>query len=107
MVLLQMRASKMNKLPTGIEDKLNRIATLAEDLSAELYDSPDTARKFAKVAAYSRKISTCLRIHGQVPLERPGSPVIEAARSIDQLMRGFQGALHAANAVKAKYEQGD
>lgn len=76
---------------TQLENKLEDIARLAEDLSAELYsENKVTANKFKKIAAYSRKIGTCLRLHGQVPLERENK--------IKQTIKTFQ---HAVSTIKS------
>ncbi len=80
---------------TQIENKLDDLARLAEELSAELY-SPDnkvTADKFKKIASYSRRISVCLRLHGQVPLERENK--------VKQGIKTFQ---HAVNTFKSASE---
>lgn len=87
-----------------LEEKLAKLAELAEEISAELYERPDTARKFLKVAAYSRKIATCLRVHGQVPLESGGSPVMQAAKSVDQLVRNFAQIGRTVEEVRKRYE---
>jgi len=66
--------------------KLTTIAQLAEDLSAEVFsDSPETAKKFGKIAAYCRRIATCVRLNGQVPLEVARHPITRAIRSMDRI----------------------
>jgi len=86
---------KAERKTSQIEDKLDDLARLAEELSAELY-SPEnkvTAEKFKKIAVYSRKIGTCLRLHGQVPLERENK--------VKQGIKTFQ---HAVNTLKSASE---
>lgn len=75
----------------SIEAKLTAMAQLAEDLSAEVYsDSPETAKKFGKIAGYCRRIATCVRLNGQVPLERTRHPITRALQSVDRIARTVQ-----------------
>lgn len=72
-----------------IVEKLSSLAELAEDLSAELFtESPDTARKFGKIARYCRRIATCVRLYGQVPLEKNGkNGIMGAAKTLDMIIK--------------------
>ncbi len=74
-----------------VELKLTSIAQLAEDLSAELYsESPNVARKFGKIAAYCRKIATCVRLHGQVPIGQDSNPVAKTVRYLGHIANGVK-----------------
>jgi hypothetical protein len=71
-----------------IEQKLSSIAILSEDLSAELFaESPDTARKFNKIARYCRRIATCIRLYGQVPIQRQPNGLMGAAKTLDVIIK--------------------
>lgn len=53
-------------------EKLAKLSELAEDLSAQLFDVNNkvVSDKFKKIASYSRRIATCVRVNGQIPIER-------------------------------------
>lgn len=77
--------------PDKVGEKLTMIAQLAEELSAEVFsDSPETAKKFGKIGAYCRRIAVCVRLHGQVPLEKPKHAVTRALRSLDRIAKTVQ-----------------
>lgn len=72
--------------PEIVGVKLNTIAQLTEELSAELFDdSPELAKRFGKIAIFCRKINTCLRLHGQVPVPARQSKMMRVVRSVDLL----------------------
>lgn len=66
--------------------KLTTIAQLAEELSSELFtDTPETSKKFGKIAGYCRRIATCVRMYGQVPMEKPKHPAARLLMSVDRI----------------------
>ena len=72
----------------AVGKKLTTIAELAEELSAEVFsDSPETAKKFGKIGSYCRRIAICVRLHGQVPLEKTKHPVTRMIGSIDRIAK--------------------
>jgi hypothetical protein len=68
-----------------IQIRLDNIRRESEELAALLHSHPDTAAKFAKIARYTSSLSTCVRLHGQIPQEKPRPPILQAAASIHQL----------------------
>lgn len=87
------REIEFERKNTQIKNKLDDLARIAEDLSAELYSSENkiTAEKFKKIATYSRKIATCLRLHGQVPLERENK-IKQALKTFDNAVKTIKSA---------------
>lgn len=74
--------------PKTIEEKLTQIAVLAEELSAEVFnDSPESAKKFGKIGAYCRRIAICVRLNGQVPMEKPKNAMVRTIRSLDRIAK--------------------
>ncbi len=71
-----------------IETSLSVIRTTAEDLHALLLDEyPQTALKMRKISLYVGKLATCIRVHGQLPIE-PGTPgIVRAAKIAHRLLR--------------------
>lgn len=71
-----------------VQIRLDAIREQAEELHALLLDSnPATANKFHKISRYAAKLSTCLRVNDQLPIESPTPPIVNVAKGIHAISR--------------------
>ncbi len=69
------------------------VRSQCEELHALLLDKhPESAEKFERIAKYSGKISTCIRVHGQVPTERPKAAIVNVAKNVVEITRAVKKA---------------
>ena len=67
---------------------LSTMRTVAEDLHVLLFDAyPRTAEKMQKIGRYVGKLATCIRVHGQLPIEPDQPSLITAAKIIHKAFR--------------------
>lgn len=71
-----------------IQWRLDSIRKEAEELHALLLDkNPETAVKFRKIGNYVGKLSTCLRVNGQLPMEAPTPPIVQIGKVLHAVGR--------------------
>lgn len=71
-----------------ISANLGAIRNMAEELHVLLFDSyPRTAEKMQKIGRYVGKLATCIRVHGQLPLEPDQPSLVTAAKIIHKAFR--------------------
>jgi hypothetical protein len=81
-----------NKEAIELQTRLDEIALYAEDVAALAHaQNPVTAQKFRRFAAYARNISTCVRLHGQIPTEKELPPALRLAKDIHRLSTMLPG----------------